>query len=304
MYIRYILLLLLLSSSFQTLQACDACGCSIMFWDLGITPRFQSHQISLGWQQQSFTSYSSAESLALGVIGSEERFHQLDLQTQWRLHDRWRLHVALPYSALRRTVDKEEWRQNGWGDPSVLLQYVVLDQDEKSTISWRHRLSAGLGIKLPFGQQPDLSAEEIAQANFRLGTGSTDALVYLQYVIRHGSWGLSVDGLLSRNGTNDEDYRYGHRRSGHLNVFAVWATGKVGIMPSMGIYYEGAQADVQRTFYRNQTGGHYTFGQVGVQLFWPAFSASFQYQRPIEQEWADGLTSANERWMARVSYFL
>lgn len=237
MHIRYALLLLLLGSSLQTVLACDACGCSIMFWDLGITPRFQSHQISLGWQRQSFTSYESLDLMSSGVVGSEERFQQFDIRSQWRLNDRWRLHLTLPYSILDREVDGEQWNQNGWSDPSALLQYVLLDQEQKSTDQWRHRLSAGLGVKLPFGQRTQLSEDQQTQANFRLGTGSTDVLFYLQYVLRHQSWGISLDGLFSQNGKNDEDYRYGHRRSGHFNVFGVWSAGKIGIMPSMGMYY-------------------------------------------------------------------
>lgn len=300
----YVLLLLLLSGSFTSLAACEACGCSIMFWDLGITPRFQSHQISLGWNHQRFTSYTDHEAKALGQIGSEEYFQQIDLQLQLRLHQRWRLSVALPYSILQREIADEQWQLSGWSDPAFLLQYVLLDQENKKSTAWRQRLSIGLGAKLPWGQQKSLPEVATTQANFRLGTGSLDAVGFAQYVLRRGQWGLSADVQASRNGLNDDDYRYGHRWSGHLALFNVLPAGKFGIMPSLGIYQEMAGSDVQRGYFRSHTGGEYTFGQLGVQFFLPGFSTVFRYQHPLQQNWADSLTVAESRLTLQVSCFL
>lgn len=297
------LLLLLGVGNLPQLAACEACGCSIMFWEMGLTPRFQSHQLSMGWNHQRFTSYSSLEAKALGQIGSEEYFQQLDLQLQLRLHDRWRLSVALPYAFLQREIAGETWSLDGWSDPSVLLQYVVLDQENKKRTEWRHRLSAGVGAKLPWGQQAKLPEQDNTQVNFRLGTGSLDGMAYLQYVLRRGDWGLSADVLASRNGENEEDYRYGHRWSGHLTVFNVIARGKLGIMPSLGLYRETAAEDVQRGYYRSHTGGQYTFGQLGLQVFFPAFSTTLRYQHPLEQKWAEGLTEAGGRMTVQFTYF-
>ena len=306
MRVKYFLLSLVLVGSISSVRACEACGCSIMFWDLGITPRFQSHQISLGWQYQAFNSFASFPDLQKGQVGSQEQFYQLDLQTQWRLHQRWRLNISLPYSFLERsiTADEAEWQMNGWSDPSALLQFVAIDQDEEASSTWRHRLSVGAGIKFPWGESNSIPESETVQANFRLGTGSTDAMLYLQYVLRKDKWGVSLDGLFSRNGENAEEYQYGHRASGHLNFFGVFSAGKVGIMPSAGLYHEQAQMDVQRSYFRSHTGGYYTFGQIGTQLFWPGFSAMLRYQLPLAQNWADGLTEAEARWALQVSYFL
>ena len=153
MFFRYVLVVLLLWTTTSSLQACDACGCSIMFWDLGITPRFQSHQFSLGWQYQSFRSFASFADVEQGSIGSEEQFQQLNLQAQLRLHKRWRLNLAVPYSILQRQLPDQEWQLSGVSDPSVLLRYILINQEQEASTSWRHRLSIGLGVKLPFGQQ-------------------------------------------------------------------------------------------------------------------------------------------------------
>ena len=147
------MLLLLGVGNLSQLAACEACGCSIMFWEMGLTPRFQSHQLSMGWNHQRFTSFNSLEAKALGQTGSQEYFQQLDLQLQLRLHQRWRLSVALPYAFLQREIAGETWHLDGWSDPSVLLQYVVLDQEHKKRTAWRHRLSVGLGAKLPLARQ-------------------------------------------------------------------------------------------------------------------------------------------------------
>ncbi len=283
---------------------CDACGCSIMFLDLGLTPRFQSHQITVGWQRQAFTSYTDQLNATLGEAGSREMFQQLDVQAQLRLHDRWRLGVVVPYALLQREVADDMWRTAGLADPSVLLQYVVIDQSKDTTRAVQHRLTVGAGARMPLSGAQDIAPEANEQVNFRLSSGSWSAMAYAQYVLRYGRWGLAADVLATRNGTNADDYRYGHRWNGHLTAFGVLASGRSGFMPSAGLYFEAAGADVERGYYRAHTGGTYTFAQAGVQWFRANYSVGAQCQLPVQQDWADGLTRTHGRASVQFTYYL
>jgi hypothetical protein len=303
--LRYGSLLLLFILFHAPLHACDACGCSILFLDMGITPRFQQHQLGLQWHHQTYRSYANTADREGGVLGSEEQLHFLSLQGQWQLRPRWRLTAQLPYVLLERQVGAVRRSQQGLGDVSMLLQFVAINQDKKSSRELRHRLSLGLGTKAPSGhyRQSGEESDPTLNPNFRLGSGSWDLLLSSQYVLRYRRWGSSVDLLHSRNGTNSEDYQFGHRWLGNVQLFGVFSKGKLGFMPQLGWSFEQGAQDVERGFYRNVTGGYYHFLRQGLQVFLPRFSVQLQHQLPLQQNWAQGLTEARSRWTVQWNYF-
>lgn len=304
MIFRSTLITLLLGVvSLNTLRACDACACSILFMDMGITPRFQQHQLGLQWRHQTFRSYASHEDKVLKQIGSQERYDQWSIQLQWQLHKRWQFSTQLPYMYAQRTLDGQTYTQNGLADVITMVQYVLVNQNQKPTQSWRHRLAINTGVKLPVGKNTPLSTSA-ENPNFRLGSGSWDGLFGAQYVLRYRKWGLVADALFTRTSSNEDEYRYGNRWNGNARLFTVMSTGKVGWMPSIGVNYERAEADVQRGFYRSHTGGHYTLWRNELQVFLPKYSFSIQHQLPLHQHWGGGLTEANARWALQWTVFL
>jgi hypothetical protein len=301
---RFWLALIGLLATMSSVRACDACGCSILFLDMGITPRYTAHQVGLRWQNQRFRSYASAADRTAGLIGSEETFLQLDLQAQIVLHARWRLQAQLPYTWLQRTVDGVTTQQNGLNDGSLLVQFVALNTENSERDQLRHRLTVGLGAKAPLGAGQKASDElPTANPNFQLGSGTWDALGFVQYVGRLQAWGLAADVLATRNGTNDQEYQYGHRMSSHLQLFRVISMGKSGWMPSVGAYWEQAQQDVQHGYYRSDTGGQNLFAKVGLQLYRPNWSMPLQWQQPVRNDWADGLVESRSRLSVQGSWY-
>ncbi|MEZ4984041.1 MAG: hypothetical protein R2795_03225 [Saprospiraceae bacterium] len=302
-FLAWLLCLLLMVGYLHTAKACDACGCSIMYLNLGLTPRFQNHQVTLGWRHQSFVSYLDEASRRQGITGSRELFQQLEVQVQWRIHDRIRLVSAVPYSFLSRSLAEGEWTDAGLADPSFLSQFVLIDQDKAEDKVLRHRLSVGVGVRLPLGRSEGVQVAS-QQVNFRLGTGSWAAIGYAQYVLRHQRWGISADILATKSGYNNDEYRYGDRWNSHLMLFGVFSKRKSGFMPSVGYYTEAAAKDIQRGFYRSDTGGSYGFVQAGMQFFRSSWSASLQYQLPVKQQWATGLTESRSRLACLFTYYL
>jgi len=276
----------------------------MIFWDIGMTPQFETHQMSLRWQNQVYHSFSSMENKRVAQIGSKEFYHQLDAQLQWRLHQRWRLMTSIPYAFLDRELPDESWQKTGWSDPSVLLQYVALRPKAGSTDQLRYRLTLGLGAKAPWGETIEGNDEVAEQANFRLSTGSWDMLASTQFVMRYKEWGIANNIVYSINGTNADDYQYGHRWNATLSLFGLFSKAKSGFMPNVGVLREQAAHDVQRDFYRRDTGGNYNFLRTGLQWLRPNFSLSVSYDHPVAQDWANGLTEAQSRNAVQFTYFL
>lgn len=301
---RTILLGLLLLVARTSSYACEACGCSMIFWDIGMTPQFEVHQLSMRWQHQAYHSFSSIENKLAAQIGSKEVYQQLDAQFQWRLHQRWRLMTTVPYAFLSRELPTESWQKTGWSDPSLLLQYVVLNPQTNNADQLRCRLTLGLGAKAPWGQASKTSEVATDQANFRLSSGSWDLLTSAQLVLRYKQWGMTNNVVYSRNGTNAADYQYGHRWNAALSFFGLFSTAKSGFMPSVGILREQAAQDVQHHYYRSDTGGNYNLLRTGLQWLRPDYSLSINYDKPIVQNWANGLTEAQSRMAVQLTYFL
>lgn len=284
-------------------QACDACGCSIIFMDMGLTPRFDRHQLAWQGQYQAFRSFATDTELRNGTVGSRERYFQQTLQGVVSLHERWQLTLAVPYLWRARETGGLRDEAHGLADASALARYTPWRRLATDERPFGHRLSLGIGVKAPTGRR-SAAAEGVSNPNFQQGSGSWDGLAHIQYVLRYQQWGLAADALMSFNGTNEEDYQYGHRRGGHILAFRIVQVGRTGLMPSAGCYFEGAGRDVQRGFYRNDTGGHYLFAQLGVQWFIGELGVSAQTQLPLQQNWGGGLTEAQSRWSLQFTYFL
>jgi hypothetical protein len=286
------------------MKACDACGCSLLFMDWGLTPRFGAHQAGLRYQYQAFEAFDDSHAGQEGhATESSEFFHLTELRGQWVIGPRWRLSASVPFAHLRRHLGGERYERTGLTDASVMLQYTWVETPDDSEAPWRHRLSTGLGLKLPTGKYSLEETDQAVNPNFQLGSGSWDVRPYLNYVLRRGAWGMSLDLAGQLNSTNREEYRFGNRANGSWQVFTVIPLGRTGIMPSVGVYGEYAAGDTRYRVDRLHTGGNYWFGQAGVQFFRPGYGLALNYQLPVSQNWADGHVNAKSRLAMQLNFY-
>ena len=136
-------LLILISILSYSSFACDICGCAGMTVGFGNLSFFNQHQVGVRYSLRQFNS----------PLGSDDYFHQIDLNGSYVLNDRFILSASLPYlSAQRTSVEVGNTSVAGAGDATVKVTYFPWRYGGEV---WSSRLGLNFGLNLPTGNFVD-----------------------------------------------------------------------------------------------------------------------------------------------------
>lgn len=265
---RRLMLVFVCATASTAATACDICGCGAGNFFLGSQPMVRRHFVGLTVRSIRFRSWYDRQD---GRLHSMEHFRTLEWQGRWLPHRRWQVQARLPIGFNRQLMDGQVKSLQGLGDAAVLAQYNLLDKlgllaDKKRSV--QQQWWVGGGMKLPTGRydySPDPA--EVANPNFQLGSGSTDALLTTQYSMRINRVGLMADAVWRRNGSNSNGYRFGHRWQTNLSVYTVQKWKQTGLQAYAGMGVDWMQADDNNGTKNEYTGGYVAAAQAGVDVF-------------------------------------
>lgn len=290
--ITTIVALLLATSAF----ACDVCGCSGAGNTLGILPHYQRSFIGL---RTFYQSYENVNPLYEGE-SLRDYYVQTNLWGRYAFGKRWQIIGVLPYNLNHRSFDNSTLQ--GIGDASVLANFTIINTID-STKAFQHHLMVGSGAKLPTGDfmEDELFAD--IPANFRLGTGSLDALFNAVYTLQYQGFVLSMNmnyRLTTENKTHS--YQFGNQTNvttylAYQKRQANWA-----FQPYLGVSLEHLQKDKHYGVAQHGTGGKAVYSLVGVETAYKQYSFGVNLQMPISQTYSDGELENRGRIMASLTY--
>lgn len=284
-------------------SACDVCGCSIGGNYFGILPQFHRHFVGIRYSEQSFQSAHSRKAAGLGDFDSEEQFRTIDVLGRFYPLRRLQVMVLAPYHAFRRTENGVLTPAQGFGDASVLGNFILLDTGDSLRHSWQHTLTIGGGIKLPTGQHRLKDAEgQLLLENLQPGSGSTDFMLSAAYTVRRGAWGITGDVLGRLNTANHHDYHFGNRISGSAKFFYWKTLKKVSFLPNAGVFADHAAANLDGNTHADGTGGSIALATFGLDVYTGHFSIGCTFQQPVYQNLGEAKIHSNARWMTTLNY--
>jgi hypothetical protein len=287
-------------------KACDLCGCGAGSYYLGVMPQFQKNFVGLRYRSASFDSHLGQETGNYSsLFETQERFYTTEIWARFYPHPKLQLLAFLPYQWNFQDENNTTKSLSGMADASIIAQYEILNTTN-DTISqkFEHSFFVGSGIKLPTGKS-DFDEEnslQVANANFQLGTGSTDFLLTSQYTIRYKKIGFTADASYKINTENSQDYRFGNRVSSNATLFYLKQFGKFGFMPTLGVYYENSQKDKRENKMVLDTGGNLVNAVFGTQIYTGRFMFGVNYQTPLKQSLANNQIKSNDRFMIQTAF--
>lgn len=302
-YITIFVILFLFISNSST--ACDLCGCGVGNYYLGVMPQFQKNFVGLRYRTASFDSHLGGNSNYSSLFATQERFYTAEVWARYYPHPKLQLLAFLPYQWNFQDEKNKTKSISGLSDISLIAQYELLNTTN-DTISqtFEHSFFVGGGVKLPTGKS-NFNEEDVLQVanpNFQLGTGSTDFLLTTQYTLRYKKAGFTADISYKINTENNENYRFGNRLSGNATLFYVKQLGKLGIMPTVGMYYEQNQKDKRNAKTVFDTGGNLLNAVFGAQLYTGRFMVGLNYHTPLKQNLANHQIKAKDRMMIQMAF--
>lgn len=281
-------------------KGCDLCGCGVGSFYMGITPQFARNFAGIRYRYAAYDSHVRYNP----VFRTSETFNAVEFWARFYPVKRVQVLTFLPYAYNQHLENGQVRTLQGMSDAMLIANYDLINTTRDTTArSLRHQLLLGGGVKLPTGKydyKPDDPAQ-VANPNFQLGTGSTDFLLTLNYILRRGRWGLNTDAALKLNTTNRNQYQFGHRITANLNLFYVRKWQRINWMPYTGIYVENALQDRRNALRVEATGGMLLNHSVGLDLYYRRYALGANLQTPMAQDLADGQIFAHQRVVAHLS---
>lgn len=286
---KLIIIGLLLGLSSVASQACDICGCGNGGSFFGVLPQSHIRLMGLRYKYKSFDSHLNSVNLK-----AREDFRSVELWGRlYPLPKTQMLFFApLNFNSQTRLADQKTATLNGLGDASVLMHYNIVNTvtDTNKIHKIDHNLLIGGGIKAPTGKynfDPE-SAEEVANANFQLGTGSWDFPINVVYTVKSKDYGLNLNATYKINGTNSNAYRFANRFNAAVSLFRLMAVKSFIVMPLVGLYGETAKEDKLSGIANEFTGGGFIAGNIGLDVYLGKNSFGINTQLPLIQNLSNG----------------
>jgi hypothetical protein len=285
-------------------SACDICGCSIGGNYLGILPQFHRHFVGLRYSEQAFRSAHSRSEAEAGHYVSSELYHTTDLLARFYPARRIQVLTLLPYHDFQRREAAETLHTRGLGDLSLLGNFLLIDDRGKRQHRWQQTLSIGGGIKLPTGQHRLEKADGTrVHPNMQPGTGTVDFALSLTYTLRRGAFGIMTDAQARFNTRNREwDLQQGNRYNAAFKFFYWKNSGKVMLLPNLGIFADRVRKNQGDFDYTFGTGGNLVLATAGLDLYFGKISIGATWQQPLWQDLGQGKVQNRYRWTTTLNY--
>lgn len=302
--LRYLFLVGVFTLTGSTvISACDACGCTIsqIYW--GMPGDNNQHYIGLWWQHQRYQSSFGGSELFSSDM-DQEWFNTVEARLKYNLSSKVQVLAIIPYQYHLRPDYYTVNRINSLGDVSILANYLLWQSSDSLVgTKFQQQIQVGAGIKTPTGSFRLIDEENNVNPNFQAGSGSWDALFNLTYNGRLKDFGWNINAIYRFNSTNANDYRFGNRLNSTFTIFYSQRLGTVELVPSVGFFYEHADWDVLRNYYRTNTGGYAWFGTTGVECYVDNYNIGMHYMLPLQANWADGYLEPRARFAVHLNLF-
>lgn len=292
---RFLTIIVLLFSSVQLL-ACDLCGCFI-----GVLPYDNQSSFSIQHRYRIFsgfegnsgavfpsgayrlpaTSPSVLHGSHTGMVmhnpGDFESYKVFEMRGKWFIHPRWEVSAIVPYSDNKSLNLDEKIHTSGFGDITLLTAWHLIKKmpDEK----FRHRLVAGLGIKLPTGNFKQTTEDgDRVMLMMQSGSGSTDGIVYLAYTGGgyNFRWGMSATGKYS--GKNSFGEQLSPSESTTAFAGYLLTAGQVKCIPQIQVFQEYLKGLFTNETLDEMAGMNAMLAGPAASLFYKNMQADMGYQ--------------------------
>jgi hypothetical protein len=298
---------------FQSSIACDVCGNY-----MGATPYNNKNSISFMHRYRVFNGYhyyqsksqffpTNAYKVMHGGASTLDTSHTVtnthssedfesykifELRAKYFIVKRVEVNAILPVLNNKSKENDVYTTHTGFGDITLNGGYhLILPKEESKT---KQKLIVGAGIKLPTG-----NCNTIGQNNQRIafemqsGTGSTDGLVYLTYVIMHSNLGMSLNTGYKINGKNKFQEKINNSATNFLSLFYKIKINKVAIYPSVQANYEYTKGISTKNVLDKSTEVNCLMVGPGLDFYYKAFSLNASWQfTALEKNYPNQLESA------------
>lgn len=280
--------------------ACDMCGSASSSFSLGMLPSNGQHFIGFRAQQRHFVSTAMHDASQ----STREYFRSGELMGRFSLNKKIQLMAVLPYTWNQRTDGNYRLNSYGLGDLTVLGNYVLVNQNDSLSRTYKHNATLGFGVKAPTGNWRN---DILSQRNLLPGTGSFDFIISGNYALQKGTWGYLTESSFTLKTANSDGYRFGNSLSTTHTLFYRWMiNGNLRFIPQLGLAFSQNWQDRENGRISDETfnGSSLLQIQIGISVSYKKLMLNIQYFKPLAQQLNQGYVKQIEAVRLSLNYFI
>lgn len=282
-----------------SLNACNICGCSVSTGNPGILPNFRSHIVGFRESYRSFTNEHPVSILNPEKTYSSDVYSVTELWGRWNPLKRLQVFGSLPYNKMSRQEDGKTEKRNGFGDLSLLANFILFNNMDSVDRRLRQVITAGIGSKLNTGKYI-----YDGLPYFQAGSGAIDYKLYVSYTLSKERSGIMTELSGLYTGSNPENYNSGNKLNASIKYYSRLGKKNAQFLPHLGFMHEVSGRDHSNGILQDYTGGRSTLAAFGLDTYWKQFTLGFSAQAPIAQHLGDGLVKENTRIQCHLAYII
>ena len=279
-----------------SVYSCDACGCSISGYGMGMFSAFHNNFFGLNWQLSKFESTS-------GHGNSTDYFNTVEISGQYFLSDKFKILFNQPFRINRRVSGNSTNGLNGISDTRIVGSYSFF-KNESISENLKIFFDLGAGIKIPVGNYNSHLHDLNLPENFNIGNGSWGLVFQPNAVLSYNETGVVISAVFQYYTKSSSKYKFGNQLSTQLLFY--WSTDifeSLRITPFAGLNSEMVGEDI----YANgnpvpNTGGLGTYLTTGTNLKTGDWLIGLSYLNPIAVNYSSGSVNAGSRVSFQLSY--
>lgn len=287
-------------------KACDTCNCGTGNQYIGILPDFNKYIFGLRYYYSSLHAHIGAAG-SPAYFSTLEKYNTAELWGGWNITHKIRIISAVPYKFEELSSQAFTTSKEGLGDIYLLGYYNFLNTSD-TIISGKlllQNLWFGAGIEIPTGKYDSSDKSNLNEsANlYQLGSGSTDILFDVMYVMCLQDVGLNVSSMYKINTVNKYGYEYGNRFNINVQAYYKFSIKHRAIVaPDIGILFENYQHTVDNEHWIKTQQGNLIMGTVGFETNFKTITIGGNFQISLQQSLGKGTTKANNRCILHISF--
>lgn len=293
----FLLTTIIFLSVFNVAPACDFCNCY-----LGLDPGYNKNTVGIRGQYRYATHMMPVTGSMKLTHGEHEvpagtpmeelqaEFTRFDLHARVYPLQKLQVIATVPFHMNTLTFMDQQESRSSVGDLTVLGMYQLFNTMPTDSLSVRHRIFAGGGVKFPTGKSEGASDADVPMSHHLYnGTGSTDYMVNLSYIGKFKKLGWNADVSYKFNGESANDYKYGNTFNAVPRLFYELSLKSVKFLPHIGAAFEMGDRDSYLDNEVEETGGSVLWGTAGVDFYFGSFSLTSDVRLPAMQDLGESL---------------
>lgn len=213
-----------------------------------------------------------------------EKYNSIELRGKFFVHRRLELNLIVPLVMNYSLQEGENTQAAGLGDLIVYAGFHAVSRSMEEKL--QQRLILGAGVKFATGKY-DRKSEDGDRIDYLMqtGTGSTDYLFILNYILAYKKIGMNVNSSFKLNGDNFYTEKIGNSSTSYLNLFYKFRQEKdLKLFPSIQAYYEYSDGLSIAGHQQPSTTMSLATAGVGVDVYYKQFGLNTSFQLPIYEE--------------------